>query len=84
MIITTRLKLAKQKTYLSIGGGYIGVPITFLDKYNPNQFELLGIMNTGEENKGIRYENTPHGRPLVNGVEKYIRILIRHKNVGMS
>lgn len=55
-----------------------------MDKYNPNQFELLGIMNTGEENKGIRYENTPHGRPLVNGVEKYIRILIRHKNVGMS
>jgi len=59
--------------------GIMGVPITFLDKYNPSQFELLGIMNTGEENIGIRYENTLHGRPLVNGVEKYLRILIKKK-----
>jgi hypothetical protein len=57
--------------------GVMGVPITFLDKYNPHQFQLLGIMNTGEENIGIRFENTPHGRPLVNGVEKYLRILIK-------
>jgi hypothetical protein len=61
--------------------GIIGVPITFMDKYNPEQFELLGIMNTGEENKGIRYKGTPHGRPLVNGVEKYLRILIKNKKV---
>lgn len=60
--------------------GVMGVPITFVDKYNPEQFELLGIMNTGEENIGIRYKGTPHGRPLVNGVEKYLRILIRTKN----
>lgn len=59
----------------------MGVPITFLDKYNPDQFELLGIMNTGEENKGIRYENTPHGRPIINGVEKYLRILIKNKKL---
>lgn len=59
--------------------GVMGVPITFIDKYNPDQFELLGIMNTGETNKGIRYEGTPHGRPLVKGVEKYLRILIRAK-----
>jgi len=61
--------------------GFMGVPITFLDKYNPDQFELLGIMNTGEENKGIRHKGTPHGRPLVNGVEKYLRILIKNKKV---
>ena len=59
--------------------GYIGVPITFLDKYNPDQFELLGIMNTGELNVGIRYPNTPHGRPLVKGVEKYLRIIIKRR-----
>ena len=61
--------------------GVMGVPITFIDKYNPEQFELLGIMNTGEENKGIRYEGTPHGRPIINGVEKYLRILIRSKTL---
>jgi hypothetical protein len=59
--------------------GVMGVPITFINKYNPEQFELLGIMNTGEENIGIRYKGTPHGRPLINGVEKYTRILIRAK-----
>jgi hypothetical protein len=57
----------------------MGVPITFLDKFNPDQFQLFGIMNTGEENKGIRYPNTDHGRPLVNGKEKYLRILIKNK-----
>ena len=61
--------------------GYMGVPITFMSKYNPKQFEILGIMNTGEANKGIRLPNTRHGRPLVNGKEKYIRILIKNKNL---
>jgi hypothetical protein len=59
--------------------GYMGVPITFLDKYNPEQFELLGIMNTGEENSGIRIPNSLHGRPIVNGVELYLRVLIKNK-----
>lgn len=30
--------------------GYMGVPITFLDKYNPDQFELVGL---GISNSGI-------------------------------
>lgn len=59
--------------------GYMGVPLTFLYKYNPNQFKVYGIMNTGEENPGIRYKNTPHGRPIINGVEKYLRVLIKRK-----
>ena len=31
--------------------GYMGVPITFLDKYNPDQFEIigLGISNSGQK-----------------------------------
>ncbi len=61
--------------------GAMGVPISFLDKHNPGQFELLGIMNTGEENIGIRYPNTPHGRPIINGKEIYLRVLIRNKRM---
>ena len=61
--------------------GIMGVPITFMDKYNPDQFEILGFMNTGEENKGIRYSGTPHGRPTINGKEIYFRILIRNKRL---
>ena len=61
--------------------GIMGVPITFMDKYNPDQFEILGFMNTGEENEGIRYKGTPHGRPTINGKEIYFRILIRNKRI---
>ena len=60
--------------------GYMGVPITFLEKHNPDEFDVLGIMNTGEENEGIRLPNTEHGRPLVNGVEKYLRVIIKNRN----
>ena len=41
--------------------GYMGVPITFLDKYNPEQFELigLGISNSGLE-IGVRPYELEH------------------------
>lgn len=41
--------------------GVMGVPITFLDKYNPQQFELLGlgISNSGLE-CGVRPYNLEH------------------------
>lgn len=61
--------------------GVMGVPITYLDKYCADQFEILGIMNSGEENKGIRYEGTLHGRPVINGKEIYLRVLIRNKTL---
>ena len=62
--------------------GYMGVPTTFLVKHNPLQFELCGIMNTGEANEGIRYPNTKHGRPLINGKEIFTRIIIKRINNG--
>ena len=53
--------------------GIMGVPITFLDKYNPDQFEIIGLDRYVEDN--------PHygHRFLMNGKEKYARILIRKK-----
>lgn len=53
--------------------GAMGVPITFLDKYNPEQFEIIGI---------DRYvENNPfYGKRFtINNEEIYARILIRRK-----
>jgi len=44
-----------------------------------SEFEILGIMNSGEKNEGLRYANTKHGRPLVNGKEIYFRIIIRRR-----
>jgi len=38
-------------------GGYVGVPITFLNKYNPDQFEILGL---GISNSGIEIGVKPY------------------------
>ena len=58
--------------------GIMGVPITFLDKYCPTQFEILGIM-TGT--KGDTFINGNDGRPTfyVNDKGVYARILIKRK-----
>lgn len=37
--------------------GYMGVPITFLDKYNPDQFEIIGL---GISNSGIEIGVKPY------------------------
>lgn len=63
--------------------GVMGVPITYLDKYNPDQFELIGILST-RYNKNLvgidRLDPTSgEGRGLVNGKLKYSRILIKRK-----
>lgn len=37
--------------------GYMGVPITFLDKYNPEQFEIIGL---GISNSGLEFGVQPY------------------------
>lgn len=62
--------------------GIIGVPITFIDKYNPNQFEILGCTESeyrGASN-GIWNESSGVGQALVNGKKKYQRLFIRRKH----
>ena len=53
----------------------MGVPITFMDKYNPDQFQILGYMAShGKVPKGI-----PNESPYLNGKWLYNRIMIRRK-----
>jgi len=52
--------------------GVMGVPITFLDKYCPEQFEIVGLDRYVEGNK------YPNKRMFIDGKEQYARILIRH------
>ena len=52
--------------------GVMGVPISFLDKYCPEQFEILGQMANTSIN-GLNF-----GYPFVNGERKYARVLVRH------
>ena len=50
--------------------GVMGVPITFIDKYNPEQFEIVGNEYT---------LNIDKGRGYINGKRMYSRIFIRKK-----
>ena len=48
--------------------GAMGVPITFIYNYNPNQFEIIKFRK-GDDGKDLRY----------NGKEPYFRVLIKRK-----
>lgn len=53
--------------------GVMGVPITFLDKYNPEQFEIYGLANSAG------YIGVLPCLTKVNGKKIYNRILIKKK-----
>ena len=53
--------------------GVMGVPITFLDKYNPEQFEILGLANSA------RYIGKFPCYTVIDGRKIYNRILIRRR-----
>lgn len=55
-------------------GGVMGVPISFLDKYCPEQFEILGYPD--------EKEGPGQWVPFIDGTAKYARILIKHKRSG--
>jgi hypothetical protein len=68
--------------------GVMGVPITFLDKYNPDQFEILAIFDDKREKSEAFIQGTPtyvdeqHRRyvgPVLKGKALYTRILIKRK-----
>ena len=50
--------------------GVMGVPITFLDKYNPDQFDIIKFRK-GDDEKDL----------IINGKSPYFRILVKRKNI---
>ena len=50
----------------------MGVPITFLDKYDPEQFEIVGSFNASSINEKIEndYVLSRDTLTVINGVEK--------------
>ena len=58
--------------------GIMGVPITFLDKYCPEQFEIVGLMS-GAKDKTLINGNDGRAKFYVNGKGVYARILIRKR-----
>lgn len=70
--------------------GVMGVPITFLDKYSPDQFEIVMLAN-GNARSNVSLKTLtevgyrPHsedrgGVGIINGRRVYARILIRRKS----
>ena len=72
--------------------GALGVPVTFLDKYNPEQFEVIGITdrdnNSGLKTKEYAFADVPNAGNLnrrgvikVGGELKptYVRLLIKRR-----
>ena len=53
--------------------GVMGVPITFMDKYNPEQFEILDVWAS----HGAVPKNIPNEAPYMSGRWIYSRIAIR-------
>lgn len=70
--------------------GLMGVPITFLDKYSPDQFEIIMLANgnarssvdpkTLEEVGYRQHSEDKGGVGIINGRRSYARILIRRKS----
>ena len=64
--------------------GVMGVPITFLDKYCPSQFEIIGmsagnsaVNHFGDSANYVKHHNDRGGCGVINGERVYARFLIK-------
>ena len=78
------IEVKKTKEIPCDYAGVMGVPITFLDYYNPDQFEVLGMSASAgydESIVGIPFLGEKDARPLIDGKNTYARIFIRNKTI---
>ncbi len=61
--------------------GYIGVPITFLNKFNPDQFEIIEGLNRYSILDGPTEKTRGKYLAQVNGKPIYVRIVIKNKKL---
>ena len=64
------INVDKTKDIPANYAGAIGIPISFLDKYNPEQFEIIKFRK-GDDDKDL----------AINGKYTYFRIIIKNKKV---
>lgn len=57
--------------------GIMGVPITIINRYNSEQFEIIGEANHGSDSQYDIF------KPILNGKEVFKRILIRNKAIAV-
>ena len=66
------IEVSRYKDIPTDYDGIMGVPITFLEWYNPGQFEILGVANSA---RWIGHECLT----IIRGKRIYNRLLIRRK-----
>lgn len=65
--------------------GVMGVPITFMDKYNPEQFEIVGGTANGQVPNAMKIGHyRTYNNPVIGGRKVYQRILVRSKHPEQS
>ena len=73
------IEVAKTNEIPKDYGGIMGVPITYLYKHNPDQFEIVGC----SESEGRGFSNGVWlggaAQPLINGEKVYKRLFIRRR-----
>lgn len=83
------IEVSKTKNIPMDYTGLMGVPITFLNKYNTEQFQIVGLFLDCSKNDGIFIKGTPvsidsqHSKwagPVLNGKAKYTRLIIKNKH----
>lgn len=76
------IEISSSSAIPSDFNGVMGVPISFLDKYNPAQFKIIGLMENwdkSDEIEKLRTDPKNRNRGIVKGdnKRKYARILIK-------
>jgi hypothetical protein len=51
--------------------GLMGVPITFLSKHNPDQFEIVGITKTWDDKSGLKTKIYPQQKQILGKTELF-------------
>lgn len=84
------INVSRTKSIPADYPGIMGVPITFLDKYDPNQFEIIMLANgnvsanTDESLlRMVGYKRNPidkGGVGIIDGKRTYARVLIRNRH----
>lgn len=73
------IEVSKTQHIPSDYEGAMGVPITFLTKYNPDQFEIIGCSYSYGEPIGYHKKGESFGASVA-GKQKYKRLFIRNRN----
>jgi hypothetical protein len=75
------IEISKTKDIPINYKGVMGVPITFMNKYNPDQFEIIGATESEGKgfSEGLWRESSKVAQALVNNKRVYKRIFIKHR-----